>query len=297
MSDEHDQTMRRRVAIVGCGYVGSALGAELVRRGHDVAGTTTTPARTRELGELGLTPAVVELSQVDRVHELLANRETVFLTVAAGGKHERYREVYLEGVQHLIRALEGTAVRHVVYTSSTGVYGQTDGQWVDETSPTEPSSERGRVLVAAETALREGTRRLGITGTVVRLAGIYGPGRGPINRVRGYAGQERDDGEAYVNLIHRDDIVRALAALMDRPYAGVLNLADDRPVLRRAYYDALLASLGLPPIRWVRPEAPVDRGKRVRNDRIKAALGLTLVHPGVETAAAPRGAAGGAPGK
>lgn len=271
----------RRVAIVGCGYVGSALGGALVADGHDVLGTTTSDERHEELSQLGIRPAVARVEDVDRLKTLLADRDTVYLAVAAGGRSRDYRSVYLAGVRNVLQAIGGSRVCHVVYTSSTSVYGQDDGSWVDEDSPTEPLTENGRVLVEAEHTLLDGTRAAGITGTVLRLSGIVGPGRGPANRVVHYAGQVRTDGEGYVNLIHRDDIVAALRRLLDVPYHGVLNLSDDAPVTRRAYYDRLIAEARVPPIEWRAPEQSDGRGKRVRNDRIKTVLGLHLRHPAV----------------
>ena len=267
-------TPSRKIAIVGCGYVGGALGSALVRLGHDVVATTTTAARADELRALGLTPIVVRLQDVSQLHAALADRDDVFLMVAPKRGEQTYRDVYLDGIRYLVDALRGTSVGRIVYTSSTSVYGQSDGSWVDEDSPTEPLSDSGRMILASERALHDGAESLGVGVTILRLAGIHGPGRGPVNVVPRYAGQERDDGEAYVNLIHRDDIVDACVKLLDVAYDGVLNLCDGEPVLRRAYYDRLIAAADGQPIHWRRSATPIDRGKRVSNRRIRELLGL-----------------------
>ena len=103
-------------------------------------------------------------------------------------------------------------------------------------------------------------------------------GRGPHKRLAQLAGQERNDGDVYLNLIHVDDIVAAMQRLIDVDYHGALNLSDDSPTLRREFYDRILAVSGLPPIQWT-PRAGPARGKRVRNNRIKSLLNLSLRHP------------------
>jgi len=265
------------VAIVGCGYVGSALGVTLARRGVAIVGTTTSPGRADELAASGIRPVVLEVADVCALRSCVTDCGTVFLMVAPGGRDGDYRAVYLEGVRNLLLAAAGSGVRHIVLTSSTSVYGQDDGGWVDETCPTEPVRENSRVLLEAERALLAGAKTQGISATVLRLSGIVGPGRQAGGRAARYAGQERDDGEVYVNLIHRDDIVAACVTLLDRPYDGVLNLSGDAPILRRKLYDRANEAAGLEPIRW-RSSGDAVRGKRVANRRIKRELGLRLEH-------------------
>ncbi len=267
------------IAIIGCGYVGSALGDALSRAGHNVLGTTTRPERADELRALGIRPAVVMLNEVAAVASLLGDREVVYLTIAAGRKDSDYRRVYVEGIRCLLDAASNTPVKRIIYTSSTSVYGQNDGDWVDETSPTEPTSERGRLLLEAERTLLDRAEQDGIVATVLRLAGIYGPDREPASWLARCAGQERSDGDAYLNLVHRDDIVAALIALLDVAYRGVLNLNDDTPITRGHFYDRLAAASDVAPVRWTRSTESPTLGRRVRNDLAKRTLGLVLKHP------------------
>ena len=269
---------RKKTAIVGCGYLGSALGCALVSAGHDCVGTTTTESRAKTIEGFGGTAAIVRLAETKKLHKLLADRDTLFLTVAPNVAYSSYREVYLDGAQSLIRAVADTAVQHIVYTSSTSVYGQQDGGWVDELSPTIPETENGRLLLETENALLAHGESTKLIVTVLRLGGIYGPGRDPANRLAKSTIRERTDGDRYVNLIHRDDAISAMSVLLDRPYDGVLNLTDDRPTTRREYYDHL-ATDGILPIRWLPSEGLRRVGKRVRNDLVKRILDLRLKHP------------------
>ena len=144
------------IAIIGCGYVGCALGEALVKAGHHVIGTTTDPQRVREIEARGITPAVLEHARTDLLHAVLSDRTAVYLTIAAGRKHGNYPKVYLEGAHNVLHACKDAPVTRIIYTSSTQVYGQSDGSWVDESSATEPQTANGRVLLAAEQALLDG---------------------------------------------------------------------------------------------------------------------------------------------
>jgi nucleoside-diphosphate-sugar epimerase len=97
--------------------------------------------------------------------------------------------------------------------------------------------------------------------------------------VRRYAGQQRSGAHAYVNLIHRDDVVSALMAAIDKPFHGVINVSDGHPVRRRDLYDRVLELAGLEPIRWVEDEANPDLAKRVRNDRLMQVFSIKFKHP------------------
>ena len=275
----------RRVTIIGCGYVGTAVGVEMVRQGQQVRATTTTASRVAELGSQGFETAVWRAGDVEALRGLVQDQDAVVLCVAPGARGADYREVYLRAVESLVASLPDTRVRRVVYTSSTRVYGQDAGEWVDEQSETSPRDENGRVLLKAEKLLLESVERLAqtesraLTATVLRLSGIYGPGRDPAERALKLAGQARDDGGEWVNLIHREDVARAIIRMLAITHQGALNLSDDRPTTRREYYDRQLARAGAVPIAWVKPTEGSPCGKRVSNRAIKELLDLQLQFP------------------
>lgn len=278
-----DMNAKPRVVIIGCGYVGSALGRRLVVDGYDVVGTTTSSQRVAAIRALGITPVVLDTADVGRLRHVLEDRDAAVLCVAPRADRRDYRVTYLQTARNLIEAARLTAVSRFIYTGSTRVYPQNDGEWVDENSPTQPTDENARILLETEQVLLDGAKSVGADrpalAAVLRLGGIYGPGRGALDSIFRSAGKQRDDGDFYLNRIHVDDIVAALAALLGSDFQGVLNLCDDHPQTRQSFFDAALASEGLAPIDWTSPSGRQNRGKRVRNDLIKTTLGLVLRHP------------------
>ena len=198
------------VLIAGCGYIGTALGARLAANGYTVWGLRR---QARELPP-GLHPVEADLTLPESLRALPRGIDVVFYTAAAHGRTDAaYRAVYVDGVGHLLEALQQQhqRPRRIFFTSSTGVYAQCHGAWVDESSSAEPMYFSGRRLLEGEALLRESP----FPATVVRLAGIYGPGRSRlIDSVRqGTAGCPAGE-PIYLNLIHRDDCVGALYHLM-----------------------------------------------------------------------------------
>lgn len=180
-------------------------------------------------------------------------------------------------------------LRWVGYLSTTGVYGDHGGDWVDETTPLTPTTGRGRARVLAEGQWQALATRSGLPLHIFRLAGIYGPGRGPFEKVRAGTARRIVRENQYFSRIHVDDIAAVLAASIARPDPGAIyNVADDDPsppedVLAEA---ARLLGLPLPPeVAFEDAEmTPLARSfyaesKRVRNDRIKRDLGVTLAYP------------------
>ena len=180
----------------------------------------------------------------------------------------------------------------LVYASSTGVYGQTDGEWVDESSPTCPQHESGKVCLEAEDRVRawadSGNRCA--SAVVLRFAGLYGPGRMVRRSILERGEPIPGDPYKFLNLIHIDDAARAAAAALTTAQPHPLYLVcDDRPVMRKEYYAQMATLLGTPEPRFEvpgpdSPEAARDAtNKRINNHRLKSSLHLTLIHPDITT--------------
>ncbi len=253
-----------RVVIAGCGYVGAATADLFHAHGWTVEGWT---ASEESAGQLSAKPYPVRA--VDFVEALPAPGEpadaVIHCASTKGGDAAAYRAVYLEGARHLAAAFPRALL---LFTGSTSVYAQRDGDWVDESSPAEPAHASGRVLRETEDFVRAHG------GIVARLAGIYGPGRSALLRkfLAGTATIETED--RYVNQAHRDDIAAALFALIRSGQRGeVYNVADGHPLLLREAYNWLANHLGgpLPPV--ASPPAERKRGrsnKRVRSEKLQA---------------------------
>lgn len=260
-----------RVLIAGCGYAGAALGALLDRDSHAVFGLR------RRSGVLpwGVRPIEADLVIPSTLRELPPQLDFVFFMAAPAGRDDAlYRALYVEGLRNLQGALaeQGQQPKRIFFTSSTSVYGQKDGEWVDETSPTEPASFAGRRLLEAEALLRGGA----VPATVVRFGGIYGPRRTSlVERVRTGRVVVQAQPPRYTNRIHRDDCAGALRHLMQLAepldlYLGV----DSEPASEEAVTRWLAGALGAPTPRQGSADATADpeRGgsKRCRNARLLA---------------------------
>lgn len=259
------------ILIAGCGDVGGELARRLVADGHEVYGLR----RRAHLLPEGVHPVAGDLREPATLRSLPEGIDVLCYTAAADGPSPAaYRAAYVDGIHNLLRAVaRGSAPRRALYVSSTRVYPQNGGEWVDEDSPTGGSDVRARLLLEGEAALRASAA----TPVVVRFAGIYGPGRTRlIDRVR--KGKPCAPGH-YTNRIHRDDCAGVLRHLvhLERPAALYLG-ADDEPATQCEVMEWLAGRLGLPA-----PSADGERselaGKRCRNARLVAS-GYAFEYPG-----------------
>lgn len=204
----------RRVLIAGCGDLGTALGLRLHAAGWAVSGLR----RHADALPAGITPVSADLGNPASLAGLRGQQfDHVVLAGAPGGFEEAaYRRVYVDGVGNLLGVLDGAP--GVLMVGSTGVYHQEDGSWVDEDSPTEPRGFSGRALLEGEALLHEAA---GTRACVLRLGGIYGPGRlRLISEVRAGVGC-RQEPVRYTNRIHRDDAAAILEFLLTCQAKGV----------------------------------------------------------------------------
>ena len=278
-----------RVLIVGCGYVGFPLATELVRLGHDVFGLRRSSPSDGAMKSAGVTPLHADISKPDTLRDLSRDYDWVVNCVASGGGgEEEYRQLYLQGMRNLVEWLvvPGAGKPRFLYTSSTGVYGQNDGSVVDESSATEPTTDTAKVLLEAESCLLTAGRERSFPAIVLRSSGIYGPERGYLLKqfLRGDARIE-GSGERILNMIHRDDLIRAIIAALVHGRAGeIYNVTDDSPVSQLEFFKWLATTLGkpLPLATTVNLVEPRKRGltnKRISNAKLKRELGFRFNYP------------------
>lgn len=276
-----------RTLIVGCGYIGLPLGAELVRLGHDVVGLGRNIESRPEVRDAGIRPINADITDLESLRTIDGPFDWVVNCVSSShGGPDDYRNVYLQGTRHLIDWLTDTPPRKFLYTSSTGVYGQDDGSVVHEDHQTLPSTESGKILVETEQMLIEAARSHHFPSIILRVAGIYGPDRTYQLR-RFLEGRSRIEGKGlrHLNMIHRDDVIGAIIAALEDGHPGeVYNAVDDEPVGQIDFLRWLSETLGrdLPPVAAPEELTNKKRGvtdKKVSNRRLKPELGYQLKFP------------------
>ncbi|RMA43387.1 SDR family oxidoreductase [Rhodophyticola porphyridii] len=268
----------------GHGYSAQAL-TRLLPGGTEVIGTTRSVEKARALSANGITARVFP---GDDLRDDLRRATHILSSVGPGPEGDPV----LAELHDEIAAVAG-GKRWIGYLSTTGVYGDHQGGWVDETTPLTPMTERGRARVAAEAAWQALAEQAGAPLHIFRLAGIYGPGRGPFAKVRrGTARRIIKPGQVF-SRIHVDDIAQVLLASMTRPDPGAIyNVCDDDPAPPEDVIAFAAGLLGLP----VPPDVPIEEAelspmarsfyaesKRVSNARIKAELGVQLTYPDYRT--------------
>lgn len=276
-----------RVLIVGCGYVGQAVGELLSKAGHQVFGLRRTSSARPDSEHPHIVPLTGDITRAEDLSNLPLPFDWVINTVSSmrGGKEE-YRAVYLEGTRNLIAWLAGTPLQKYVYTSSTSVYGQTDGSIVDEQSPTEPASETGRILLEAESLLLDAARNEKFPAVILRVSGIYGPGRGHLFQqyLRGEASISGDP-QRYINMLHRDDLAGIILAALERGQPGqIYNATDDEPVSQLQFFTWLSETLKKPMPPITAEPAPSRKkraitNKRISNAKLKSELAYRFKYP------------------
>jgi nucleoside-diphosphate-sugar epimerase len=269
--------------VLGCGYLGRRIAALWQAQGHRVLATARSESKAAELRQLGLEPVLCDVMAPDTLAVVPAVQTVVLCIAPDRGSGVPMRELYVQGLANVLDHLPAPA--RFVYVSSTSVYGQNEGELVDESWPTEPVEESGRVMREAEQLLHGR-----LPGAVIlRLAGIYGPGR--LLRLASLLAGEPvvGDGERWLNLIHVEDGAAAVLAAEARAEpGGVYNVCDDRPIPRREFYALLARLIGAPEPRFIPPPpgSPAPRhesaNRRISNRRLRTELGLVLRYPTYE---------------
>jgi nucleoside-diphosphate-sugar epimerase len=268
-----------RILIAGCGDLGAALAQPLLADGHRVLGLRR---RAAEL-PAGVEPVAADLADAAGLAAALDRLgvegvDALVYTAAADGADDlAYRRAYVDGLRNAIGWAAGRPrPPWVLFTSSTAVFAQRDGSWVDEESPTEPTQFRGVRMLEAERALAAS----GLPAVTVRLGGLYGPGRTRlIERVRAGRASIRPGPPRWTNRIHRADAAGALrhlleAALRGEPGASLYVGVDDEPADEAEVVRWLAARLGAPPPRLAADAESGGEGdasnRRCRNARLRA---------------------------
>ncbi len=268
--------------VLGCGFLGRRVAALWHQEGHRVWATTRNPQRAEEWRSLGWHPVLCDVLDPASLGRLPIVSTVVYCVGLDRQAGQSMRSVYVDGLAHVLdtwlKRPENERPGRLIHVSSTSVYGQRDGEEVEESSPTEPSEESGQVVLQAERLLLERWP----TAIVLRFAGIYGPGR--LIGAKGLQAGEAivGDPQGWLNLIHVEDGARAvLAAEQGRP-GEVYLIADDRPVRRQEFYSRLAQMLGTEPPRWESPSGLRRANRRVSNRKARQELNWAPSYPSFE---------------
>lgn len=274
------------IVVLGCGYVGTRIARQYQEQGASVCGIVRTDAGLERLGQAGIAGRRWDLAGDDPDDLSLADVQVFHCAPPPASGTE----------DPLTRRLTAAFAqighpRRLVYISTTGVYGDCAGQWIDETHPVQPLADRSRRRWDAEERLRDWSRASGGELVILRVAGIYGPDRLPLERIRSGAPMVRPQEAPYTNRIHVDDLVTVCIAAMDHGRPGsVYNACDGHPSTMTEYFQDVSAAAGLPGPPLISLEEAADQvsggmlsylseSRRIRNDRLSNELGLQLRYP------------------
>ncbi|MDB4345320.1 NAD-dependent epimerase/dehydratase family protein [bacterium] len=262
-------------SVIGCGYVGSFVAASMKNQGLYVVGTTRTPQRFAELRNVVNEPIALDLAQQDCDFSFLEDQEGVLISVAPTQNGEGYQSVFSNGIRNLARAIrcrQSTRPLHVTYISSAGVYGDHQGQTVTEDSTVDCLNPVNAMLVEAENVLLT-IDRPDTKICVLRLGGIYGPGRDMVAMIKQAAGEQipknGSDIPAWSGIF---DITNGVSFAFSKQLVGIYNLVDDMQLSRRELSNEICDIDGLPPVIWANENMPGARAMnaKVANEKIKS---------------------------
>jgi nucleoside-diphosphate-sugar epimerase len=280
-----------RVLVAGAGWLGSAVARALAARGDQVTALRRDPARVEALRAPGLVPLALDLAAPGASARLPAFDAAVACQSSGADTAAGYRAAYVEANRALLEAAARHGARRLVYTGSTGVFGQRDGSLVTETTPQEPSSPTAEVLVEAERLVLGAAPA--VPACLLRLSGLYGPSRsGVLQRVRSGALALGPGDDAFMNWCHLDDAVAFVLAALDRGRPGAAyHGSDAAPPRRREVVTWIAGQLGVEPARSERPSGGPNR--RIDSSWTRQVLGVTLRYPTFRDGLAPLIAAAG----
>ena len=255
--------------IFGCGYLGRRVAENWLKTGDSVYAITRSQARAKEFRQMGIEPIIADITDPNSI-EFLPQTTTVLFAVGMDRtKYDNIRDVYVKGLQNVVNRLSNS-IEQLIYISSTGVYGDFSGDWVNESSVTEPSRDGGQACLEAEKLIEDSVFKS--RSTILRLAGIYGPDRVPTRSLIESKNWQMLSPSGYLNLIHVDDAASVVQVIGDHaPNGDTFLVSDGNPVLRQEYYEFVARQFGINRIDWKEqstdPPQSSLRAKRSRTSK------------------------------
>lgn len=273
-----------KVAIIGCGYVGSEVARLWKSAGDEVTVTTTTPEKREQLQAIASEVVILTGNDLPSLQKVVAEKDIILLSVGAKQRTaEGYRQAYLETAENLMSVIGNVSkVKQLIYTSSYGIINNTSGDLVDEKVAVNPVSETSKIMYQTEQVLQKASTTE-LKTCILRLSGIYGQGRELSKIFQKRAGTTQPGtGENYTNWVHLDDIVGAIAFAREKQLEGIYNLNSDQVLTSKEFFDNLFQAHNLPSITWDSSQ-PSTRSFNLKldNQKLKNA-GFKFQHPQIE---------------
>ena len=251
----------KNVLIVGCGDIGERVAALYQQKKRDqekcsVSGMVRSEESVNRLQQAGITPVQADLTRMESLDTAVTARATVFYLAPPPSEGESDPLI-----RQFLNAISTKDLpEKLVLLSTTAVYGDCQGEWIDETYPVNPQTARGRRRLDAEQATRDWSASTGVPIVILRVGGIYGPGRLPIARIEKGLPILKESESPFTNRIHQDDLAQICIAAAERGKAGeVYNVSDGQPSTMSRYFKDIAVARGLP----MPPEVSLDEAEKV----------------------------------
>ena len=236
--------MTKRIGVIGCGWLGLPLAESLISSGYTVNGTSTSDEKLSILREKGITPFKIALSENKingDIDAFLNSVSVLVINIPPKLRGKGPKESYIAKITLLHEAIKKSAVKNIIFASSTAVYGDTEGTVTEKTAP-EPTTESGIQLVQCEDLLKNDKE---LNTTIIRFGGLIGPNRHPVTMLSGR--ENLSGGDAPVNLIHLDDCIGIIKRVIECDhYNDVLNAVYPEHPTKKEYYTLQAAKRGIP---------------------------------------------------
>ncbi|MDB4399709.1 SDR family oxidoreductase [bacterium] len=262
--------------VLGCGYLGLRVARLWRSQGDSVYAVTRCQNNAQRMKQEGIIPVIADITEPDSVQGLPQADTILFAVGMDRKKYDSVHSVYVEGLKNVLSGIS-IVPSQLIYVSSTGVYGNFDGAWIDENSPTDPAREGGKACLAAEETLRKS--RFAAQSCILRFAGIYGPQRVPTKALIQSEQWKKISSDGFLNLIHVDDGANIIQKVADQAIVQeTFNVSDGNPPKRKEYYQFIAEQLGLSEIPWeetnsVNENTRSGSNKRISNKKLVGQLG------------------------
>jgi nucleoside-diphosphate-sugar epimerase len=258
-----------KIAIFGCGYLGTELAILLAKKGCEITVITSSPKKVRLLSRLVQKTCIYNGTDNGMIAQILAENDVIVLTFSAN-RHGDIEQSFLKTAQFIKQnSLEMKVSKTLIYTSNCSVYGNHNGLWVKESSLLKAATLEGKILIETENTYLSLIEQ-GWQICIFRLAEIYGSGREISKKIKELQGKVLPGtGKNFTNMVHEEDVIHAIDYALIRELKGIYNLCDDDHPTQKEFYDMIAKKFHLQPIDWDVSLNPLNGNKRISNSKIK----------------------------